>query len=318
MRKVLGMALFTLLLAGFLAWQAGESFLTTYNLKNLARLIAFLSILAIGEAIVIICGGIDLSVGSIVGYSAMLVVYLIGTRGVPAPLAAALTLGLGTFVGLAQGLMITRLRLQPFIVTLGGMMTLRGLAQVLNSGGAVGIGPGHGGFQAVGGGFVLGIVPGPAVVLAGVLLAGGVMMHATVAGRYVYAIGANEEAARFSGISVDRYKTLAFTLCGALAGLTGVLYAGYLSSVQPSFGGAMELHAIAAAVLGGCSLRGGEGTILGVLVGATLMRLITNGINLLGISTYWEYVIVGGVILLAAVLDVAVQRRTEGQSPPAA
>ena len=132
--------------------------------------------------------------------------------------------------------------------------------------------------------------------------------------RYLYAIGHNEAGALYSGIDVGRYKRLAYLLCAALAGVTGILYAPYLASVQPSFGTAFELYAIAAAVLGGCSLRGGEGAVLGVIVGATLMRLIGNGINLLGISTYWEFTVIGMVILLAAVLDSIMTKNAAGRA----
>lgn len=308
MKKLIGIALFTALLALFLAFKEHEAFLSEYNLKNLGRLISFLAILAIGEGIVIISGGIDLSVGSIVGFSALFLTWLIGTREINTVESVAIVFALMLVVGLVQGFMITQLSIQPFIVTLGGMMVLRGFAQVLTHGGAVGLGPGHEVFQKLGSGFLWSVIPIPAVFMIAIAVICGFLMHQTVFGQYLYAIGRNEEAARFSGIAVGRFKTLAYLLAAALAGIAGILYAPYLSSVQPSFGTAYELYAIAAAVLGGCSLRGGEGAVVGIIIGAALMRLINNGINLLGISTYWEYSVIGFVIILAALLDVFIRR----------
>jgi ribose transport system permease protein len=320
MKKIVAVVASTAMLAVVLA--VGEPrFLSAYNLQNLARLIAFLGLLALGQGIVIVAGGIDLSVGAVVGLSALLIALLAGPGPLPAGLAAIVPsppLGIASSVvivvalmvalGAVQGRMITRLGLQPFIVTLGGMMALRGVAHVLTRGGTAGLGPGHDRFRALASGSVLG-VPLPVLVLLVAAALVHALLHHTVLGQSLYAIGRNEEAARYSGIDVARAKRVAYTMCAGLAALAGVLYAAYLPSVQPSFGTAFELYAIAAAVLGGCSLRGGEGTVAGILAGAVLMRLITNGINLLGISTHWELVVIGVVIVAAAVLDVVVRRR---------
>jgi ribose transport system permease protein len=282
--------------------------------------------MALGQGLVIVAGGIDLSVGAVVGLSALLVAMLAGSAPLPAGLAAllpghplavgwcvVLVLALMTTLGAIQGRMITRLGLQPFIVTLGGMMALRGIAHVLTRGGTAGLGPGHDAFRGLASGAVFGVVPVPVIVLAVAAVLVHALLHHTVLGQSLYAIGRNEEAARYSGIDTARAKRIAYTLCAALSAAAGVLYAAYLPSVQPAFGTAFELYAIAAAVLGGCSLRGGEGTVMGILAGAVLMRLITNGINLLGISTHWELVVIGVVIVAAAVLDVLVRRRAEGR-----
>ncbi len=309
MKKILGISVFIFLLAGFLALKTGDTFLGEYNLQNLARVTAFFSILAIGQALVIITGGIDLSVGSVVGYSALLTTFLIGTKDMNPALAAVIVMALMIGVGAIHGQLVTRANLQPFIATLAGMMILRGLAQVLTNGGAAGLGEGHGTFQSLGTGFILGNIPIPLVFMAVIALIAHFILARTVLGRHLYAIGRNEEAARFSGVRVARCKNAAYIACAALAALTGVLYSAYLSSVQTSFGTAFELYAIAAAVLGGCSLRGGEGTVIGVILGTLLMRIIYNGINLLGISTFWEYSVIGGVILLAALLDAFIHSR---------
>ena len=188
-------------------------------------------------------------------------------------------------------------------------MALRGVANVTTQGAAAGLGPGHDRFIELSSGVLLGFLPIPVAVMLIIAVLCHLLLRHTVFGQYLYAIGRNEEAARYSGIDTGRWKTYAYVGSAGLASCTGVLYASYLPSVQPNFGTAYELYAIAAAVLGGCSLQGGEGTIFGVLAGATLMRLITNGINLLGINTHWEYAVIGAVIVLAAVLDVLVRRR---------
>ena len=321
MRKLLAITASAAALAVALAI-VEPRFLSGYNLQNLARLIAFLGLFALGQGVVIIAGGIDLSVGAIVGLSALLVALLAGPQPLPGWVAAlaggdqiaigwsvVIVLALMIGVGAAQGRMITGLGLQPFVVTLGGMMTLRGIAHVLTRGGTASLGAGHEVFQKLATGTVLGVVPIPVLVLLVAAALVHVLLHHTVLGQALYAIGHNEEAARYSGIDVARCKRIAYTLCAALAAVAGVLYAAYLPSVQPAFGTAFELYAIAAAVLGGCSLAGGEGTVLGILAGATLMLLITNGINLIGVSTHWELAVIGLVIVAAAVLDVAVRRR---------
>jgi ribose transport system permease protein len=324
MRKLLAVVVTTAVLALLLAL-VEPRFLSAYNLQNLARLVAFLGILALGQGLVIVAGGIDLSVGAIVGLSALAIALLAGPAPLPEALAAivphpplgvaasmALVVAVMIAVGALQGAMITRLALQPFIVTLGGMMALRGVAHVLTHGGSAGLGPGHDRFRALASGAVPGGVPVPVVALLVVAALVHAVLHHTVLGQSLYAIGRNEEAARYSGIDVERAKRIAYTASAGLAAIAGVLYAAYLPSVQPAFGTAFELYAIAAAVLGGCSLRGGEGTVLGIVAGAVLMRLITNGINLLGISTHWELVVIGVVIVAAAVLDALVRRREQG------
>ena len=323
MRKLLAIVASTAALAVVLG-VVEPRFLSAYNLQNLARLIAFLGLFALGQGLVIVSGGIDLSVGAVVGLSALLVALLAGPHPLPVWAATVLggdQIGIGWSVGIvlalmigvgaAQGRMITGLGLQPFIVTLGGMMALRGIGHVLTRGGTAGLGPGHDAFRALASGTIFGAVPIPLVVLGVAAALVHALLHHTVLGQSLYAIGRNEEAARYSGIDVARAKRIAYTLSAALAASAGVLYAAYLPSVQPAFGTAYELYAIAAAVLGGCSLRGGEGTVLGILTGAALMRLLTNGINLLGISTHWELAVIGVVIVAAAVIDAVVRRRGE-------
>ncbi len=291
-----------------IAWTNPDFYRSAYNLQNLSRHIALLALFAFGEAFVIISGGIDLSVGSIIGFVGLLVAVLAVRMGVPITLAIAAGLALSVGVGLGQGLLITRLGLQPFIVTLGGMMVLRGLAQTISEGSNIGFGNEFAAFKFLGTGSVMG-VPVPVLVLLVVGAVALMVLHRTVFGRHLFAIGGNIDAARFSGIRVHRVSIIAYTVSGGLAGLAGVMYAAYLPAASPSVGTAYELYAIAAAVLGGCSLRGGEGSVLGVVIGACIMRVMSNGIVLMGISTFWENTVIGAVIITAAILDAFVQRR---------
>lgn len=281
---------------------ANPSFYGSYNLQNLSRHIALLALFAIGEAFVIISGGIDLSVGSIIGFTGVFIAVLTIKLGFPLMPALILGILLALGIGFMHGLLITRLSLQPFIVTLGGMMIFRGLAQTLTEGGNIGFGSKFLKFRSIGTGSWLGF-PIPLwilVVVAGICF---FVMKYTLYGRYLYALGGNKEAVRFSGVSVNKIQIGAYVVSAGLAGLAGIIYAAYLPSVSPSVGTAYELYAIAAAVLGGCSLNGGEGSILGVVIGASIMRVMNNGIILMGISSFWEYTVIGIVIIAAVIFD---------------
>jgi ribose transport system permease protein len=215
-------------------------------------------------------------------------------------------------IGLLHGLLITRLRLQPFVVTLCGLLFYRGAARWLTDDQTIGFGNAHDGLRQLAiGSFELGFlaVPYPLLILLAILLAAAVLLNRTIWGRYLLALGRNEQAARYSGIDTDRMIVLAYVICALLAGLAGVLFSLDVNSVQPaSHGSFYELYAIAAAVLGGCSLRGGEGTIVGVVIGAAVIRLLYNAINLLRIPTQLEFAIIGLVILLGVIADEVVKR----------
>lgn len=281
------------------AWR----FFRNDNLDHLGERIALLSILAIGEAVVIIAGGIDLSVGSLIGLTALACTEL--TAQHRWPLAGALVVAwlVAVAAGSLQGALISGLNLQPFIVTLGGMMLFRGVSETMSEGSNIGYGEDFPGFKA------WGKSPHQVLVLAGVAGLAFLVMRQTLFGRYCYAAGSNAEAARLSGVPVRRVRFFTYVLSGALAGLAGILYSVYLPSSAPSTGETYELYAIAAAVLGGCSLRGGQGSVLGVLIGASIMRVIDNGNNLLIGSPYWERTIVGCTILIAAGVDEVLARR---------
>ncbi|MCL6520333.1 MAG: ABC transporter permease [Armatimonadetes bacterium] len=308
MRKILGMIL--LLVALCIAiYLVNPRFITPVNLQNLTRQIALLSIFAIGEGIVILSGGIDLSVGSIIAFTGLLVAYLVTTLGVPPALATTFVLALCVIIGFAHGMLVTKLKLQPFIVTLCTMLIFRGLARRLTEDDTRGFGNQFESFRMLGEGALWGI-PVPVIILITVAVIAHFFMRYTVYGRYLYAIGRNPNAARYAGVKVDRMQTASYLACALLSGVAGILYATYTNSVQPATTGqAYELYAIAAAVLGGCSMRGGEGTILGIIVGASIMRVMYNGIILVGISTFWEFAVIGTVILIGVVADATVKQR---------
>jgi ribose transport system permease protein len=308
-------------------WISNPDFLGHSNAINLLRQISMLGIFAIGIGFVIVSGGIDLSIGSMVGLTGVIIAKMSSVQagglgyslwvGIPVALGVALLLGLG------QGLLITRLKLQPFIVTLGGMLLFRGVSQTIAEGGTLSLGGSplldlaNKGILPVDG---EPLMPYPLIIFLGVIALGGYVLHFTVFGRYVFAIGGNRDAAEYSGIPVRRVETSTYVISAGLAAVAGICYASYIGQMSQQVGVAYELYAIAAAVLGGCSLRGGEGTVLGIVIGSAIMRVIDNGINMFqlpyvdheGINRIWRldqnwtFVIIGAVILVAVVLDQVV------------
>jgi ribose transport system permease protein len=317
MAKVLG--IFTLLVVVFaVTAMLSPNFLTAYNLQNTIRWTSLFGIIAIGVAFVIITGGIDLSIGSVIGLTGILVPWLLSAHGWPAWGAISVAIGVSVVLGLAHGLLITKLRLQPFVVTLCGLLIYRGVARYLTGDATQGYGTGYATLKMLVKGNVVHSLtgtapafdlPNVAVFLLIVAALAAFFLNRTIWGRYLFALGANEEAARFSGIRTDRMVVLAYVVCATLAGVAGVLFSIDVNSVQPSgFGNFYELYAIAAAVLGGCSLRGGEGSIVGVIIGTALMRVLYNAINMLGIPTQLEFSIIGVVILFGVMADELVRR----------
>lgn len=281
-------------------------FLRVTNIFNVLRQFSIIGILAVGEALVIITGGIDLSVGSVVGLCGV-VTALLANAGLPVPLVLAASVAFGAAVGGVNGLLVTRLSINPFIVTLGMLSIARGVALLITGGLPI---SNETPITWLGGGY-LGPVPVPVILMFLVAAAGQIFASHSLAGRNVYAVGDNERAALLSGIRVKRVKTMVFVISGALCALGGIVVSGTLNSAEPAAGTGYELDVIAAVVIGGASLSGGEGSIVGVIIGAALMGVLRNGFVLLGISAYWQVVSIGLVIVLAVGLDsLKIRRRS--------
>jgi ribose transport system permease protein len=314
MKKILGIA-GLLAVVCIVTALASDSFLSGYNLQNLVRRTALFGIISIGVAFVIVTGGIDLSIGSVVCLVGCGLPWLLTTHHWPVPAALAVVAAVSVGIGLFHGLLITKLRIPPFVVTLCGLMMYRGIARGFTNDQTVGLGNEFKGLRTLSTGeiaipFIKGFsIPAPWITLLVVAVLGAVFLNRTIWGRYLLALGRNEEAARYSGINTDRMVILAYVISSTLAGLGGLLFVLDLNSAQPvDFGNFYELYAIAAAVLGGCSLRGGEGTVLGVIVGAALMQVLRNMITLTTTHTNIEFAIIGAVLLIGVIADELVKR----------
>jgi ribose transport system permease protein len=286
---------------------SSDAFLTSANLFSVMRAFSLTAIMAIGQTMVILTGGIDLSVGSTMGLSGLLTAMLI-QAGYPVNLAVVGGLLTGCGVGLANGLMITKLRLPPFIATLGTLSMGRGLMYWITHGWPVTLSVEHP-FLALGQGYV-GPVPVPVIVMLLLMGVASLFLSRTSTGRYVYAVGCNEQASRYSGIRVDGIKLLVYVISGFCCAVAGLILLARMVSAQPMAGLGYELPVIAAAAIGGTSLSGGEGTILGALMGAALMGILQNGMVLVGIDTYAQQAITGAVIVIAVALDQWRKRRS--------
>ena len=284
---------------------ASPQFLSVTNVQNVARLVGTYGIFSIGVGIVIITGGIDLSVGSICALLGVLLSMMLVEWGWPAALALAAVIALGGCLGAAHGLLVARLRLQPFIVTLCGLLLYRGAARYIAEDSTKGFGTGQGfeWVRTLASGSVVG-VPMPFVLMCVVAGLAWVLLHRSVFGRHLFAIGNNAEAARYSGVNTRAVITWAYILSGILAAFSAIVIAFYTNSISPaSHGNFYELYAIAAAVVGGCSLRGGEGSVVGIVMGAALLQVLRNLVNLLDIPGSLDFAVMGAVILMGATAD---------------
>ncbi|SDO86487.1 monosaccharide ABC transporter membrane protein, CUT2 family [Phyllobacterium sp. YR620] len=303
-KKDIGLLLLILVVGAVVA-AINPRFLLPINLANTSNLIGLFGILSIGQAFVIITGGIELSVGSSIALLGVLFIDFIATRGMDWPVAFILILILGGLIGLAHGWLIARLKLQPFVVTLCGLLIYRGVARFYTADGTAGFAFGQNfpTLEFLTAGRTYG-VPNSFIALIVIMAIMWVVLHRSVFGRYLYAIGKNEEAARFSGIRTGRIIMAAYVICGVLTALAAIYFAMYTRSISPaSHGNFYELYAIAAAVLGGFSLRGGEGSIVGVILGTILLQELQNLVNLLGIPSSLNFSVMGGVILIGVLVD---------------
>jgi ribose transport system permease protein len=296
---VIGLVVLSLVL-----WALTPHFLTIPNLLNIAQQTAINAIVAVGMTYVILSGGIDLSVGSIVALSGVVLGVLLQDAQ-SAPLAIAAALAVGVACGLVNGSLVSWGGLPPFIVTLGMMSVARGAALLFTEGRPVsGF---DAGFRSLATGEVA-FIPAPIVITLLVYLAAHVVLTRTTFGRYVYAIGGNEEATRLSGVAVRLHKTVIYGVSGLMSAVAAVILTARLNSAQPIAGMMYELDAIAATVIGGTSLMGGEGTLVGTLVGALIMGVLRNGLNLLGVSSFLQQIVIGGVIVGAVLVDTLLKR----------
>ncbi|WP_410499889.1 ABC transporter permease [Chitinibacter sp. S2-10] len=298
----LGPFLALLVLVAGLAVTSAD-FLTVGNLLNVFRQVSINALIAFGMTMVILLGGIDLSVGSILALSSVFTALML-SHGIDPVVATSVGILAGAGMGMLNGLVISKGKVAPFIATLGTMTILRGLALVFSEGRPI-TGLDSDFFAMLGGGYVAGFIPVPVIMMGVMFVVFWFVLKRTVFGRHVYAVGGNEEAASLSGIKTDRIKIWVYTLSGAMAATAGMILTSRLNSAQPTAGTGYELDAIAAVVLGGTSLTGGRGWIFGTLVGALLIGVLNNGLNLLGVSSFYQQVIKGVVILLAVLLDRA-------------
>jgi ribose transport system permease protein len=304
MKKELGIYILLVVLCIIVAI-INPNFLQAINLQNLARQIGAFGIFSIGLGLVIITGGIDLSVGSMMALLGVLLSMMLTEWGLNPALAILACAAVAMSLSLLHGVLITRMNMQPFIVTLCGLLFYRGLARFITHDETKGFGSvgGLGALRFLANGNLFGI-PMPFVLLIIIALITWVLLHRSIYGRYLFATGRNAEAARYAGINTRGIVTLAYVASGLLTAISGIIFAFYTNSVSPAnHGNAYELYGIAAAVLGGCSLRGGEGSVVGILIGAALLQVLRNLVNLLGIPSSLDFAVMGAVILIGVMAD---------------
>lgn len=281
----------------------GNNFFTWSNISGILLATAVIGILALGTTFVIITGGIDLSIGTGMTLAAVMTGVFVANLGLPVWLGVLGGVGTGVLMGLVNGLNITFLRLPPFIATLAMMMIAQGLALVISGVRPIYFSAVAPDFKQIALGTIIPGLPNAVLITAGLAVIAFFILKKTVLGRYTFAIGSNEEATRLSGVSTRRWKILIYMLAGAFTGVAGVIIASRLDSAQPQLGVGYELQAIAAVIIGGTSLLGGRGSILGTVIGALIMSVLINGLRIMSIQTEWQNVVVGVVILIAVFFD---------------
>lgn len=303
-KKDIGLAVLVFVVAAVVT-AVNPRFISPINLANTANLIGLFGLFSIAEAFVIVTAGIELSIGSVIALLGVIFIDLIASHGVPWPIALVIVMVLSVVIGVLHGWLITRLKLPPFVVTLCGLLIYRGIARFYTRDGTAGFtfGTDLPMLEYLFAGRTAGI-PHSVIAFSVFAVIAWVLLHRTVFGRHLLAVGKNEEAARYSGIDTNRVIVTAYVLCAFLTGVSAVFFAMYTKSVQPSsHGNFYELYAIAAAVLGGFSLRGGEGSIIGVVLGVVLLQMLQNLVNLLGIPSSLNFAVMGAVILIGVIAD---------------
>jgi ribose transport system permease protein len=314
MKKEIGIFVLLVVLCALTGFE-NPRFFSQANLVNMANVIGLFGIFSLGAGLVIITAGIDLSVGSMIALTGMLLVMALTEWHWPWPLAVLFIAVVAMALGWAHGFLITKFRMQPFIVTLCGLLLYRGIARFIAQDTTKGFGDAAGfkTLQNLANGKLFGL-PMPFVLLVAISVVMWILLHRSIYGRYLYAAGRNEQAARFSGINTRRVIAGSYVIAGLLTGISGILFAFYTNSVSPStHGNFYELYGIAAAVLGGCSLRGGEGSIIGILIGVALLQVLQNLVNLLGIPSSLNFAVMGAVVLIGVLADQFFQNRAAGK-----
>jgi len=315
MKKEIGISVLLFVLCAVTSIM-NPKFLSPVNLVNTANLIGLYGVFSLGLGLVIITGGIDLSVGSMCALTGVILAMGLTEWHWSWPVAAIVVLGISGLLGLAHGLLITRGKLQPFIVTLCGLLLYRGIARFIAGDSTKGFSGAENieTLRSLASGKIFGL-PAPFVILIVLSIIMWFVLHRSIYGRYLLAVGRNEQAARFSGINTRLVTASAYVIAGLLTGVSGILIAFYTNSVGPSnHGNFYELYGIAAAVLGGCSLRGGEGSILGIVIGTALLLVLQNLVNLLGIPSSLNFAVMGAVVLFGVLADQIFKNRSAKKS----
>ncbi|WP_417670372.1 ABC transporter permease [Roseibium sp.] len=311
-QKLLAFASLVLLLIGFTI--ASPNFMQTSNMIAILQATSVNGVLAVAATLVIITGGIDLSVGTLMTFCAVISGVVLTNLGMPLPLGVIAAIATGALCGLCSGTFIAKMKIPPFIATLGMMLILKGLSLVISGTRPIYFNDTPG-FDQISRGSLIGEVipalpiPNGVLILFLVAIVAAYILGRTVLGRYTFALGSNEEAVRLSGVNTDRWKMAVYSLAGAICGIAGILIASRLNSAQPALGLGYELEAIAAVVIGGTSLAGGRGTILGTLIGALIMAVLTNGLRVLSVAQEWQTVVTGAIIILAVYADMVRKKK---------
>jgi ribose transport system permease protein len=312
MQRIMAFSALIVLFIGFSI--ASPYFRTVDNFVGILLATAVNGVLALGATFVIITAGIDLSVGTVMTFSAVMTGVFITNWGLPIPIGILAGISAGSLAGFINGILISRLKIPPFITTLGMLYVTKGLSLVISELKPIYFNDTPAFREMAMGSIVARIIPGfevpnAVLVLFGAAFIANIILTRTILGRYTFALGSNEEATRLSGVNVAAWKTAVYTLAGMFSGLAGVLIASRLNSAQPALGAGYELDAIAAVVIGGTSLSGGEGSILGTIIGAFIISTLTNGLRIMSVPQEWQIVVTGCIVILAVFLDILRRRR---------
>ncbi|MCU0901376.1 MAG: ABC transporter permease [Cypionkella sp.] len=311
-QKLLAFASLIVLLIFFSV--ASPNFLQTSNILAILQATSVNGVLAIAATLVIITGGIDLSVGTLMTFCAVMAGVILTNAGMPLPLGVIGAIAIGVICGTISGVLIAKMKIPPFIATLGMMLILKGLSLVISGTKPIYFNDTPG-FSEISTGSLIGQVfpsvpvPNGVLILFVLALVIGYVLNRTVLGRYCFALGSNEEAVRLSGVNTDAWKIAIYALAGGICGIAGLIIASRLNSAQPALGLGYELDAIAAVVIGGTSLAGGRGSILGTMIGALIMAVLLNGLRIMSVAQEWQTVVTGGIIIAAVYADMLRRRR---------